>query len=444
MKKFIVFATAVLINGCGGGSSSGSGSPTDPSLPPINTDSGDVIISDLNISQFTSLGIVTSNSGDLQSVGITNSGNVSIVNPEIGIIPDIDPDFGVITPPACLAFPTIHIQNIDRISDDWRVIKAHVPVHFSQCEFDEYQTKTYLENNGKVYNFPDGYQLDYSYIHNDVKLKVIQPGTTFNKTDNPVLVLRNEVDYEQSVYFLIEESIENGAKLEMLMPNVNISDWQYNDFLYTENEFFYYPNDKVTRKIEVGTGIVLQTWVTDRDESMMTPFKYKGDMYTGKYGDHFIKMNPDGTFGEQLLLPLVEGGNNWAVNHVINDQYIIGDRCTIWDMTNWVEYRVKPSSGGGVTEVVDDKFYCMDNYNSYMGATSFDLVTHQVLHDVDIPSNENTQSSLRMTAPFVMYSDTVDSVYETDHVTINMQTGEKTVEKHFYEGDKVIELKPIN
>ncbi|USD67845.1 hypothetical protein [Vibrio sp. SCSIO 43136] len=444
----IIGLLGLSLIGCGGGSSETS-EPTNPAEPPVNYESGEVVLSDMDLSRYTALGSIPTDTYMDQSVGILSNDEVELIEPGFGIVPDVDPSFGVIAPPSCLAFPTVDIDSIDHISPQWRIIKAYVPVHFTQCIFDQYELKIYLENEGKLYAFPEGYEPAYAYNHNELSLKVIQPNSTFNETDKPVISLRDTDNYGpyESVFFLDPETIEHGAKLELIAPNITVPDYRYNSFMYVSTTHAFIVDGKVTRQVELTSGNIVQTWQGNQGDSShaITPFKYQSEMYTGESGDTFVKLNPDGTFGEQLPLPN-QGffGNNFSIDFVIDDRFIIGDRCTIWDMQNGIEHGVHFGSGSSETEVVDGVYYCLDHNSEHLNAFSFNLELGQVIHQEPLTSNTNVAQSLRMDAPSVMYSDTVDSVYETDHVSVNMLTGEKSVEKHYYSGDKVIDLTPIN
>ncbi|MGR5117316.1 hypothetical protein ACPV5W_01140 [Vibrio astriarenae] len=49
-----------------------------------------------------------------------------------------------------------------------------------------------------------------------------------------------------------------------------------------------------------------------------------------------------------------------------------------------------------------------------------------------------------MSAPLMTYWDKVNNVFEDDFITIDLLTGEKKVEVHHYEGEKVIDLIPLD
>lgn len=447
MKKLLLVSTVALFTGCGGSDSSGGGDDGD--RPEIN--SGDVVVTKFNLNSYTTLGTVSSDNGLLgaKTVGITNYGSVEELTPEVGIPVEED----LVIPPSCLALPTVKVLSIDNVTDEWQLINADVPVHFTECDFDSYENRYYLFHKltEKVYSFPEGFIPSYVNDQNEKKLMVLPAKSHRNETSNPAIVITEIKNYTQNVYFLKAETIESGAQLELIIPSVKIGSWDYDKFAFIDSNYAYYTDSYSNQlmKIEWKTGKLVQSWF---GEYVTVPFKFQGKLYTVEYGDSYYELLSDGTFGEHLQLPPNSFSNSYNVELVIDDRYIIGDRCSIWDMTLNVGYVPFGGTGRHDIEYKDGELFCSGEFNDwdnstsgyFFGGFSFNLESAILNQEVVLPSKQKIEDSLRMSAPNLMYIDNEENVFEDDHVTINLINGEKTVVKHYYDGEKVIDLKPLS
>ncbi|MGC9402020.1 hypothetical protein ACP43V_06175 [Vibrio genomosp. F10 str. 9ZC157] len=431
--------------GCGSGSSSPDETP--PNVPTT----GDVVYKSLDLKEFKSLGRVKIDNeiaSSKMSVGITFHDHVEPVNPDFGVIIDTMPEGDIQPPLECLNLPPVDILSIDAISDDWDLVALSAPTRFSDCEYVQTETLYFLKSGNELHAFPDGVIPQRGSALNQQPLMVVKAKSQYNDTESPILSV--SIDGENGVYKLNLPTRDIPANIELLFPNSQPSWWKPHNFVRLEGNTLYINPEaygNVLYMVDISNGEIKDSW---SHSYIDTPFRYNGVLYMATTGDTHLELLTGGEFGDKLELPT--DGNNFSNSYnvfdVVDNRFIIGDRCVVWDMSSQTTTRLQRSGGHDSKIVKDNHVYCVgvtynDDSSSQYGGSSLELGATQVTHQVTLPSTQQIGDSLSLSAPFMTYWDKINNVFDDDFVTINLLTGEETVEVHHYQGEKVIDLIPL-
>lgn len=454
-KKLIAVSICTVLMGCGGSGDS-SDSNTDGGQPPIPEEevhTGSVKMKGINISRYTAIGKAPNIS---RSIGITEDGTTEEIAPEWGIE---TPEGEIIPPVACtLALPQFQINTINELGNGWNVIQATVSTDLNNCEFENVGVRYYFQSPinelfeiSKDINMEPQKAISGSHGESD-HFMIVKANSVYNQSSEPLLYLKSWENPERNgIYQMI---IKNGEpQLQFVVPANDLSDWDKNNWAYKNGDNIYYTMryDNVLRKTNTTTGVVETTWNTGTlDGSAAIPFPYNGKLYVPLYGNHFVELPQNGgTINDSLPkldLP-ANTDNNWGVSDVVDDRFIIGNRCTVWDMEQWISYTVQDTGGHANISVNGSNLFCVGNdykmgsSNSISGS-SFNFDTSEMYTHTPTQTKLAVESS-RLENNFMVYETDENNVFETDTITVDLTNGNKTVQTHYYDGEKLIDLIPV-
>ncbi|WP_025820638.1 hypothetical protein [Shewanella marina] len=399
------------------------------------------------------------NSGDSKyyglskvTVGISDDSSVEVVAPQYDLV-----TFDGVDSLECGSVPEFNIIRMDDMGDNWTLLYVQVPFSITDCEVDEYEFRYFISHPTLgVFEYPKGYAPTYSYPHYETGengLIIMKPRTARNDRDNPFIVSDSTSEGRGIYQITLPKEGGEVPKLKLVVPNLNNNTYFVatfgleNSFTAIKDGYIYFlASQGVLQKIAIDTGRIIDTW---QHEYVNAPFYFKGLMYVGIGGDNVVELLADGKFGVQLQLPTYS--NSYYTSHIIDDRYIIGDRCAVSDMdTNTGIHLNYGGDGNGEVRVENNVVYCVGLSSDYtsptksMGAVSMKLGDVKPLQEVSLPNTNLVKESIRLRMPFINYESTENSVFETDTVSVNMITGEKFIETYYYDGEKVQDFIPIN
>ncbi|MCW8328933.1 hypothetical protein MD588_08935 [Photobacterium sp. SDRW27] len=464
VKTLIALGISITLIGCGGGGSSDG-------TPSTSATFGDLSLRSIELNKYKAIGSIgVDESTDINSysVGITTDDAVEAVAVDFNTTDDTG---NIITSPSVCEAPVIDLLTVEPINDEWQVILAKVPTFMDteHCGYFNYQEKYYFQHQTMgLFELPENIRPIDSHAKVDSlnaphDFYIIPANSSHNKGSNLLMGAENPYkSTEQSLYEIILPTSENqDLTLNKIIPNAGLRFTNNQSSFVFANDSYVYAfdahNHSTVNKIEKATGKIVDHWTWD---SISIPFEFEGQMYTTsaiggdnsdiQYQNRFVALQADGGLGETLEIPGDRNVYNTSVSYVIDDRFIISNLCQVWDMqANSVLIGLDDGFNGQNMHINNGTLYCAGTVRdentqiTQQGGLSLELNTAE-LHTTTVENREQISKTLKLETPFLTYRDATDNVNDTEYVTINLNTKEKSVEVHSYNGQRVYNLKSFD
>ncbi|MDG1733642.1 MAG: hypothetical protein P8M49_08475 [Thalassotalea sp.] len=475
MKYLLITLLSLSLIACGDSGSGGDKTPETPETPetpltPIYA--ANIELEHIHLKEYGAFGTVTTTEHQQimeQTVGLKTSTNSIGPGTMSEVIEPINVTFSLSSAtegndessdrlPECLPELPVHIISEENVGFDWRIISAQIPNSYSDCEYQDLQTKYYFSHDEHgLFEFPNGLVPHQEWSVGKAYFKFIPSNSAFNNSDEVVMLIENhQQDYAggylalYSVYLPKWEAGEPQFRLSI--PDVyenGIHLHGRTNFALKDDHYLYFRKDNKLIKMDENTGDFVQAW---ENATEGVPFIFKRKIYGYGYKentgyDHgLFELLPDGTLGDELVLNYETPDyiNSFIPTHVYHDNFLINSSCDIIDVDNNIYVNDFTDYADSITVLNEEEVFCSSTMSMPPTVSYFKFGDVNFEQMIELPDSDTVRNTLKVEAPFAVYDYKGNNIFETDTYTLDIRTGESSIETHYYNGERVINLTPVH